>query len=102
MWVRPEYVAVVGQRAGVPSYYEWDGPRLAREARDAGVDFIVVTTLYKSDLGRQKGSPAARLADIERFAARRRVLVNPVTREEEYLLLEVDRGALDAYLAGRV
>ena len=30
MWMRPEYVAVLGHRAGVPFYFKWDERRVAR------------------------------------------------------------------------
>jgi hypothetical protein len=99
MWVRPEYVALLGRRAGSASYFDWDAERLAREVRDTNVDFIVIAGVYKPDLDQKAGNPALALQQVEPYAARRLVLSNPLSGYDEFILMAVDRAALDAYLS---
>lgn len=99
MWLRPEYVALLGRREGVPAYFEWDARRTAAEIRDAGVDYVVFASLSKTDLHQRSGEPAANFAEVETFCRRRTVIANAVTGQPEYVLLEVDRAALARYLA---
>jgi hypothetical protein len=99
MWVRPEYVGVLGKRASAANYFDWDARRLAREVRDAKVDFIVIASVYKSDLEQHAGDAAVALRQIEPYVSHRMVLSNPVTGQDEFILMAVDRVALDAYLA---
>lgn len=105
MWVRPEYVALLGHRAGVPNYSAWDAPRLAREVRDSRTGFVILAGMYKADLDQQAGDVAALQREIAPYTTRRTVVVNAVTGDDEYILMEVVPEALDAYLgiaAGRV
>jgi hypothetical protein len=98
MWMRPEYIALLGHRAGVPYYFGWDGRRMAREVRDSRTDFIIVAGMYKSDLDMRAGDAAVTLREIAPYATPRTVLVNAVTGENEYMLMQVHPGALEAYL----
>jgi hypothetical protein len=50
MWVRPDYVAILGDRRGVPWYYAWREEDFLREVRDANVGYLVISTLLKSDM----------------------------------------------------
>jgi hypothetical protein len=99
MWMRPEYVAFLGRRQGVASYFAWDAPRLARAIHEQGVDFIVISALYKSDLDQRAGDAARTLRDVQPFVVGRSRIVNPLNGADEFLLLEVDKAALAAYLA---
>ena len=98
MWMRPEYVALLGSRGGAPSYFDWDARRLAREIRDSRIDYLVVSGVYKSDLRQNAGDPALTLRDAAPYAAPRTVLLNPFTGQEEFILLQIDRAALEAWL----
>jgi 4-amino-4-deoxy-L-arabinose transferase-like glycosyltransferase len=96
MCVRPEYVALLGARAGVELDYAWDGRALADAVRSSGAGFIVATALSKSDLERQRGDAmaAARLASA--YTRRSFVLAN-AQGFDEFVLLEVDREALERF-----
>lgn len=99
MWMRPEYVALLGGRAGVPYYYAWDAVALARAVHEQGVQYIVAAGMSKSDLAHKSGNGAAVIAQSQPYAQVAVALGNPVTREDEFLLLRVDPAALEAYLA---
>jgi hypothetical protein len=99
MWMRPEYVALLGKRGGAPSYFEWDARRLAREIRDARIDYLVISGVFKSDLRQNAGDPAITLRDAAAYTSPHTVLANPFTGQDEFILLKVDRAMLDAWLA---
>ena len=101
MWMRPEYPALLGGRVGVPYYYDWDPMHVARAARDQNVDYLVSTPLFKSDLAGAKGDPAKPLAGVEAWTRPVMALANPGARSADFVLLEVDRAALAAWIAGR-
>jgi hypothetical protein len=50
MWVRPEYVALLGHRPGAAYYYAWSADDLAREVRKSNASYFVTTLLDKTDL----------------------------------------------------
>ena len=100
MWMRPEYVALLGGRTGVPSYYSWDAATLARHVRDESAQYLVVAGISKSDLAVRAGSGAALLDQARPFTHPVFALANPFTRQDEFVLLEVDRAALDGFLGG--
>jgi hypothetical protein len=91
-------VALLGAREGVPWYYAWDARRMAREVRDARVDYLVVARLYKTDLDGQSGDPFATLRGIEAYSHPVLVLPNAVVGGDEFVLLAVDRAALATWL----
>ena len=99
MWMRPEYVALLGGREGVPSYYDWDARTLATQVRAQRVDFLVVAGISKSDLAIRTGEAAATLRNARPYSRVAYALANPFTGQDEFILLAIDRGALDAFLA---
>jgi hypothetical protein len=101
MWMRPEYIGILGERQCVPWYYAWDAREMAVHVRDDRADSIVVASLSKSDLARGVGDPAQALQAARPYTREVLVLANPFTAVNEFILLRVDAGALDAYLAGR-
>lgn len=98
MWMRPEYVALLGGREAVPYYYDWDARTLAAKIREAGVDYVVVAGISKSDLAVHVGDAPAPLRHAAAYARPAFALGNPFTGQDEFVLLRVDRAALDAYL----
>jgi hypothetical protein len=89
MWMRPEYVALLGKRAAVPFLYRWDAPQLAREVKASATDYVVQGWLSKTDLEVNQGEsrvwlpyahPSFQIGDI-------------------FMLMQVDPAALDAYIA---
>ena len=99
MWMRPEYVAILGGRQGVPSYYAWDARAFATHVRDDRVDYIAVAGMSKNDLAMSPGDPTAPLRYAATYARPVLQLGNPISLQEDFILLQVDRAALDAYLA---
>jgi hypothetical protein len=99
MWMRPEYVALLGGREAVPYYYEWDARTLASKIREGGVDYLVIAGISKSDLAVRLGETVRALHDAQPYSRPVYALANPFTRYDEFILLQIDRGALDDYLA---
>ena len=91
MWMRPEYVALLGQRRAVPFLYRWDGRTLAREVARSKTDYVVVTVLLKTDMTGQQGDPGV---DTSAYARPAVVLLEGV-----FTLMQVDRAALERFLA---
>lgn len=99
MWMRPEYVAILGGRQGVPSYYAWDARAFATHVRDDHVDYIAVAGMSKNDLSMSPGDPTAALRFAAQYSRPVLRLGNPFSGQEDFILLQVDRAALDGYLA---
>jgi 4-amino-4-deoxy-L-arabinose transferase-like glycosyltransferase len=100
MWVRPEYVALLGKRQGVAWYFAWDRPALAREIRASATDYLVVAGLHKSDLRLAVGDAFTPLVrDPPPYLRPALIIASPADGKMEFALLEVDRAALDRYLA---
>jgi hypothetical protein len=100
MWMRPEYVALLGRRPGVAWYHEWDRATLAREIRRTETGYLIASRLFKSDLAGRDGDAFAALAvDSPPYLRAAFVITAPGTTGQEFVLLEVDRAALDRYLS---
>jgi hypothetical protein len=99
MWMRPEYVALLGGREAVPYYYEWDARTLASRIREGRVDYLVVAGISKSDLAIRAGEAVTALRNAQPYSRPVYALGNPFTGQDEFLLLRIDPAALDAYLA---
>jgi hypothetical protein len=90
MWMRPEYIGLLGRRPGVPFYFRWSAPELAREVKKSGADYVVDTWLLKTDYEGVQGDPHV---DTGAYA-------KPAFQMGDFfVLMQVDRGALDRYLA---
>ncbi|MBC8021715.1 MAG: hypothetical protein H7Y14_01255 [Burkholderiales bacterium] len=99
MWMRPEYVALLGGREAVPSYYDWDARTLASRIREARVDYLVVAAMSKLDLAHRTGDPATALGHAAPYSRAVLRIHSPHTGQDEFILLAIERAALDAYLA---
>jgi hypothetical protein len=100
MWVRPEYVAILGRRESTPWYYSWDRATLAREIRRSGATHVVAARLFKSDLAGGEGDAYAAFAlDTPRYLRNVLVVPGPQPGVPEFVLLEVDAQALEQALA---
>lgn len=98
MWMRPEYVAMLGDRAGVPFDYRWDARRVAEEIRRTGTAYVVLSRLFKTDLTGRFGDPYATLATVDRYAEPVYAMRNPAVGGDEFVLMKVDPGRLDRFL----
>lgn len=96
MWVRPEYVAVLGRRTGEPAYFSWDRATFARELLRTGTTHVIVSTIFKADLAHHRGDAYAALAvDTPDYLLHPAYMVrNPDSGVVEFVLLKVDREAL--------
>jgi hypothetical protein len=98
MWVRPEYVAVLGRRDGVPLFLRWDRATLAREIRRTRTDFVIASRNFKNDL-------ATDTADYYVWLVRDRppylvaVAMLPDATRDDFVLLRVDAQRLERYIA---
>ena len=98
MWMRPEYVALLGHREGIPWYFRWDAHELARQVRATGTTHLVLSRYVKTDLTPTPGDPAPLRGEIERFAHESLVLPDATDGSDAFVLLQVDPGRLDDYL----
>ncbi|HLX22894.1 MAG TPA: hypothetical protein VKR38_06060 [Usitatibacter sp.] len=96
MWLRPEYVAVLGRRRGEPSYSSWDRATLSREILRNGVTHVVSSRMFKSDLADRGGDAyAALMVDLPESLRHPALMIqNAETGSVELAVLEVDREAL--------
>jgi len=99
MWMRPEYVALLGHRDGVPWYFRWDASELARQVRATGTTHLVLSRYVKTDLTPTPGDPSPLLASILEYSRVVMKLPDATDGSDAFLLLEVEPGRLDALLA---
>ncbi|MGZ5103981.1 MAG: hypothetical protein ACXWHB_06275, partial [Usitatibacter sp.] len=100
MWMRPEYVALLGKRPAVPWYFGWDRRTLAREIRRSGTGYVVVARVFKTDLAGGYGDAFALMVlNPPSYLMPVLVLRGEDGRSETFILLKVDPAALDLYLA---
>jgi len=97
MWTRPEYIAVLGRREGVPLYLRWDRSTLAREIRRTRTDFVIASRHFKNDLATDMGDAFAWiLKNPPDYLAPLAAL--PDVEHGEFILLRVDAEKLERYL----
>ena len=89
MWMRPEYVGLLGKRRAVPFLYRWSPAELAREVKKSGTGYIVQAWLFKTDLEVAQGNPRLEIADYTRSA---------FNIGDIFALMQVNPVALDAYI----
>jgi hypothetical protein len=97
MWVRPEYIAVLGRREGVPLYLRWDRATLAREILRTRTDFVVASRQFKNDLAADTADAFLWIArDLPAYLVA--VAVLPDAERADFTLLRVDGEALRRYI----
>jgi hypothetical protein len=101
MWVRPDYVALLGDRQGVPWRHRGGLRGLAEEVRRSKAQYLIISTLYKADIHGEKLDPFESLEAPPPFLHAASVTRNPVLGTNEFALMRVDPAALAAYLAAR-
>lgn len=92
MWMRPEYVGLLGHRSAAAFLYRWNAVELAREVKRAKVDYVAQTWLFKTDIEGAEGNPHRDLSAYARPA---------FAIGDIFVLMQVDSAALDAYLRER-
>lgn len=101
MWMRPDYVALLGDRQGIPWYYRGGLRGLAEELRRSGADYLVVSILHKADIHGQQDVPFDLIEAVSAFSRPVSYTRNAVLGTPELALMRVDPEALAAYLAAR-
>ena len=97
MWVRPEYIAVLGRREGVPLYLRWDRATLAREILRTRTDFVVASRQFKNDLAADTADAFLWIArDLPAYLVA--VAILPDAARGDFTLLRVDAAALERYI----
>lgn len=95
MWLRPDYVAVLGRREGVPLYYRWSPEEMLRRIRTTGADYVVVSSLLKTDLEGGESNPAALFDAALRVSTVAHSVRSRVMDGYEIAILKVDHAAID-------
>jgi hypothetical protein len=101
MWMRPDYVALLGGRQGVEWRYREGLRGLAQRLRSSGAEYLIVSTLYKSDMVGESDEPFETLAVVSAFARPVSVTRNAESGDSEFALLKIDAAALASFLATR-
>jgi hypothetical protein len=99
MWMRPDYVALLGHRQGVPWYYPSGLTGLAEALQRSRAPYLIVSTLYKADLKGMQDEPFESLDAVAPFARPLSFVRNAALGSNEFALLGVDAQALAAFLA---
>ena len=101
MWMRPEYVALLGGRDAVPYLNEWDSLTLARAIQRSNAGYVIFAEMYKVDLQTTMRHPREVLTDLPKYSREVVSIANPISRLREFALYEIDRERLAEYLARR-
>jgi hypothetical protein len=97
MWVRPEYIAVLGRREGVPLYLRWDRPTFAREILRTRTDFVIASRHFKNDMATDVADAFLWLAlDLPDYLLP--VAALPDMKTGDFTLLRVDAARLQSYI----
>jgi hypothetical protein len=99
LWMRPDYVALLGNRRGVPWYYPAGLRGLAQALQRSGAQYLIVSTLYKADLKAMQDEPFEALDAVAPFAKPVSFVRNAAQGGNEFALLRVDPAGLAAFLA---
>ena len=99
LWMRPDYVAVLGHRTGVASYYRGGMAGVVRTLLETHAGYIVVSSLYKADIRGDALDPLVTPGAVAPFTRPVFIVRNPVAEIDEFGLLQVDRAALERYAA---
>jgi hypothetical protein len=101
MWVRPEYVAVLGNRQGVPWYFRWDRNQFLREVRQSRADYLIASKLLKPDLEGVVSAPALTLEWALQFSSPVYAAHDSLGREYAVMLLKIDPAAVERMLGSQ-
>jgi 4-amino-4-deoxy-L-arabinose transferase-like glycosyltransferase len=102
MWLRPDYVAVLGHRQGLPLYYRWSPEEFFREIQRSKADYIVASSLLKADMDGGEGNPALLFNQALQVSSVVHSVRSPLAEGYEIALLKIDPAAVEKMLnAGR-
>ena len=99
VWVRPDYVALLGERRGVPWLYRDGLAGLARQAQRQDAGYVIVSRISKADIQGGMAKPFDTFNALSAFSTPLALKVNPVTGDADFALMRIEPAALAAYLA---
>lgn len=98
MWIRPDYIVTVGNRRGVPWYYGWSQAEFIRQIQRSKVDYLIISTLLKSDMDGVPVDPAVRFEWALQVSEVVFSQLNSTANAYEMAVLKIDHAALDRML----
>ena len=102
MWLRPDYVAVLGHRQGLPLYYRWGPEEFFREIQRSKADYIIASSLLKADMDGGEGNPELLFNRALQVSGVAYSVRSPVAASYEIAVLKIDPAAVERMLnAGR-
>jgi hypothetical protein len=101
MWMRPDYVAVLGGRRGVAWFYHGGLDRLMRDALHSRADYIIAGNTYKSDMLGEQDDRFESVEVLAGFARPVLAIPNAVLGVDEFVLMKIDAQALEARVRER-
>ena len=100
MWMRPEYVAVLGKREAVPWYYRWTRAEFAKQVHRTGTGYVVASWIFKTDLVNDLGDGYhAITANTPGYLHVASVIPGPDPASPLFAIYKVDTGELERVLA---
>jgi hypothetical protein len=98
MWVRPDYIVTLGERRGVPWHYRWSRQEIARRIHREKIDYLVISTLLKSDMEGRAVDPALRFEWALQVSEVVFSELNAAGNGYDMAVLKIDRAALERML----
>jgi hypothetical protein len=98
MWVRPDYVAVLGNRRGVPWYFRWDKAEFLRQIRQSQTDYLIASKLLKTDMDGGMGDPALTLEWALQFSSPVYAARDALGKEYAMVVLKIDHAVVEEML----
>jgi 4-amino-4-deoxy-L-arabinose transferase-like glycosyltransferase len=98
MWMRPDYIATLGHRQGVPWYYRWSHREFLREIQRSKVDYIVAASLLKADMDGGQAGPVGPFEWALQFSDLAYSVPSVAKEGYEVAVLKVDHAAIGKML----
>jgi hypothetical protein len=94
MWLRPDYVAALGNRQGLPLYYRWTPGEFLRQIRLSKADYVIVTSLLKLDMEGGEGNPGTKYDQALQVSEVVHSVRSLATAGYEIAVLKIDHAAV--------
>jgi hypothetical protein len=101
MWLRPDYVAVLGHRQGLPLYYRWGPAELFRGIQLSKADYVIASSLLKADMDGGEGNPALLFNGALQVSSVVHSVRSSAAEGYEIAVLKIDPAAVERMLNAR-
>lgn len=98
MWLRPDYVATLGHRQGMPLYYRWSQREFFRQIQLSRTDYIIASSLLKADMDGGEGNPALLFNWALQVSEVVHSVRSPFMEGYELAILKIDHAVIDRML----